>query len=95
MYIFYLFRFYFFYIFCFSKYIQLPVEIFQNAYRTTAKVQQNIQQKISSLKSSASQSDIGVQSSGRDVTMHGIQHLQTIQQRNDLINSGLYLCSEA
>ncbi len=81
-----------------SKYIQLPVEMFQNAYRSALKqTAPSNPASTSNLKtthtSSHVLSDIGVQSSSRQVRMKAIEHLKTIQQRNDLVESGIYLCS--
>ncbi len=71
-----------------NKYIQLPAEMFQNAYRTASK-----QSVPTNSNSGQHFSDIGVQSSSRQVHMKSIEHLKTIQQRNDLVESGVYLCS--
>lgn len=75
-----------------SKYINLPVELFQDAYRSSAK---QVAMPASTKPSQAEilcDSDIGVQSTN-GTKMSMIQHLKTIQQRHDLIESGIYLCS--
>ena len=74
-----------------NKYFQLPIEMFQAAYGSSKQAPAPILGDTNKFEPCHA-SDIGVQSlTGR--TMHSVEHLKTIQHRNDLVEAGMYLCS--